>query len=109
MNHIEHKSKGCRIHLIGGECVECYQDYYLTHNNVCKICPPSFFENFKESISIVIVLILVQMQNVRSSVMNVIPGSKNPLMFKVIMAVLMTMCYQLLNKVVLKNFKFYAF
>ena len=68
-----------------------------------------FFENFKESISIVIVLILVQMQNVRSSVMNVIPGSKNPLMFKVIMAVLMTMCYQLLNKVVLKNFKFYAF
>ena len=48
MNHIAHKSKGCRIHLIGGECVECYQDYYLTHNNVCKICPPSFFENFKE-------------------------------------------------------------
>ena len=48
MNHVTHKSKGCRINLIGGECVECYQDYYLTHNNVCKICPPSFFENFKE-------------------------------------------------------------
>ena len=33
MNHVTHKSKGCRINLIGGECVECYQDYYLTHNN----------------------------------------------------------------------------
>ena len=48
MNHVIHKSKGCRLHILGGECVECYQDYYLTHNNVCKICPPSFFENFKE-------------------------------------------------------------
>ena len=68
-----------------------------------------FFENFKESVSIVIVLILVQMKSVRASIMSVIPGSKNPLMFNVIMAVLMTMGYQLLNKVVLKNFKFYAF
>lgn len=48
MNHVIHKSKGCRLHILGGECVECYQDYYLTHNNVCKICPPSFFENFKK-------------------------------------------------------------
>jgi len=68
-----------------------------------------FFENFKESVSIVIVLILVQMKSVRSNFMNVIPGSKNPLMFNIMMAVLMTMCYQLLNKIVLKNFKFYAF
>ena len=48
MNHITHKSKGCSIQLYGGKCIECYEDYYLTHNNVCKICPPSFFENFKE-------------------------------------------------------------
>jgi hypothetical protein len=68
-----------------------------------------FFENFKESVSIVIVLILVQMQSIRSSVMKIVPGSKNPLMFNVIMAILMTMGYQMLNKVVLKNFKFYAF
>ena len=68
-----------------------------------------FFENFKESVSILIVLILVQMKTIRSGVMKVIPGSKNPLMFNVIMGVLMTMFYQLLDKVVLKNFKFYAF
>ena len=68
-----------------------------------------FFENFKESVSILIVLILVQMQTIRSGVMKVIPGSKNPLMFNVIMGVLMTMVYQLLDKVALKNFKFYAF
>ena len=68
-----------------------------------------FSENFKESISILIVLILVQMQTIRSGVMKIIPGSKNPLMFNVIMGVLMTMVYQLLDKVVLKNFKFYAF
>ena len=68
-----------------------------------------FLENFKESISILIVLILVQMQTIRSGVMKIIPGSKNPLMFNVIMGVLMTVFYQLLNKVVLKNFKFYAF
>ena len=68
-----------------------------------------FLENFKESISILIVLILVQMQTIRSGVMKIIPGSKNPLMFNVIMGVLMTMVYQLLDKVVLKNFKFYAF
>jgi hypothetical protein len=68
-----------------------------------------FFENLKESVSMVIVLILVQMQNFRSGVMKIIPGSKNPLMFNIIMAILMTMVYQILNKVVLKNFKFYAF
>lgn len=68
-----------------------------------------FFENFKESVSILIVLILVQMQTIRSGVTKIIPGSKNPLMFNVIMGVLMTVFYQLLNKVVLKNFKFYAF
>jgi hypothetical protein len=68
-----------------------------------------FVENFKESVSILIVLILVQMQTIRSGVMKIIPGSKNPLMFNVIMGVLMTVFYQLLNKVVLKNFKFYAF
>ena len=49
------------------------------------------------------------MQTIRSGVMKIIPGSKNPLMFNVIMGVLMTVFYQLLNKVVLKNFKFYAF
>lgn len=68
-----------------------------------------FFENLKESVSMIIVLILVQMQNFRSGVSNIIPGSKNPLMFNIIMAILMTMVYQILNKVVLKNFKFYAF
>lgn len=68
-----------------------------------------FFENLKESVSMIIVLILVQMQNFRSGVSKVIPGSKNPLMFNIIMAILMTMVYQILNKVVLKNFKFYAF
>jgi len=57
----------------------------------------------------IIVLILVQMKNLRSGVSKVIPGSKNPLMFNIIMAILMTMVYQILNKVVLKNFKFYAF
>jgi hypothetical protein len=68
-----------------------------------------FFENLKESVSMIIVLILVQMKNLRSGVSKVIPGSKNPLMFNIIMAILMTMVYQILNKVVLKNFKFYAF
>ena len=68
-----------------------------------------FFENLKESMSMMIVLILVQMQNFRSGVSNIIPGSKNPLMFNIIMAILMTMVYQILNKVILKNFKFYAF
>tara|TARA_X000000950_G_C13755852_1_gene594680 strand:+ start:225 stop:857 length:633 start_codon:yes stop_codon:yes gene_type:complete len=68
-----------------------------------------FFENLKESMSMMIVLILVQMQNFRSGVSNIIPGSKNPLMFNIIMAILMTMMYQILNKVILKNFKFYAF
>lgn len=68
-----------------------------------------FFENFKESVSILIVLIIIQMQTIRSFVMKIIPGSKNPLMFNLIMGVLMTMFYQILDKVVLKNFKFYAF
>ena len=49
------------------------------------------------------------MQTIRSGVSNIIPGSKNPLMFNIIMAILMTVVYQILNKVVLKNFKFYAF
>ena len=52
MNHVIHKSKGCRLHILGGECVECYQDYYLTHNNVCKICPPSFLKTLKKRIVI---------------------------------------------------------
>jgi hypothetical protein len=68
-----------------------------------------FFQNFKESVSILIVLIIIQMQTIRSCIMKIIPGSKNPLMFNVIMGVLMTMFYQILDKVVLKNFKFYAF
>ena len=42
------KIKYCKIFLLGGECVKCYKNYYLTHNNVCKICPPSFLEHVKK-------------------------------------------------------------
>ena len=71
----------------------------------------TFLKNWRESASIFIVLVLSQMKFIRKGFTSVIPKSLsgNELSFSLLVSLVMTVLQQLLDKVVFKNFKFYAF
>lgn len=71
----------------------------------------TFLKNWRESATIFIVLVLAQMKFIRKGFTSVMPKSlsSNDLSFNLLVSLVMTVLHQLLNKVVLKNFKFYAF
>jgi hypothetical protein len=71
----------------------------------------TFLKNWRESATIFIVLVLSQMGFIRKGFTSVMPKSLsgNVLSFNILVSLVMTVFHQVLNKVVLKNFKFYAF
>ena len=71
----------------------------------------TFLKNWRESATIFIVLVLTQMKFIKKGFVSVMPLSLsgNALSFNLLVSLVMTVLHQLLNKVVLKNFKFYAF
>ena len=71
----------------------------------------TFKKNWRESATIFIVLVMSQMDFIRKGFTSVMPKSLsgNILSFNILVALVMTVLHQVLNKVVLKNFKFYAF